>query len=142
LSITQDILNGLIEFYGTTNVNELIDEMGIIVIRRDFPDGTKGKFFRDYLGIEYIMVSSGLDHHEEICVLAHELGHAVLHTDLSIEYLYGVTQVKNKYEVQADKFASALLLCDIDIDELEGLTTKEISCHLGVPENLIAYKFG
>jgi|LGOV01.1.fsa_nt_gb Zn-dependent peptidase ImmA (M78 family) len=138
----KNILNGLIEFYETRDVNELIDSLGIILIKKDLSLGIKGKFLRDCWGTEYITISPDLELQEERYVLAHELGHAILHTDLSTEFLYGTHQVKNKFEIQANKFAAELLISDeIDIYELENMDTRKISSYLEVCEDLVEYKF-
>lgn len=51
-------------------------------------------------------------------------------------------QIKNKYEIEADRFAAELLIEDnLDSKEFSQLNVEQISWCLCVPEKLIIYKF-
>ncbi|WP_278246357.1 ImmA/IrrE family metallo-endopeptidase [Metaclostridioides mangenotii] len=59
-----------------------------------------------------------LDEHEERCVIAHELGHVMLHRSSYICYLKNYTYSDtNKLENEANEFASELLITDGEIKE-------------------------
>ncbi len=80
---------------------------------------------------------------EKKYICAHELGHALLHTEMSISFfIENSLQVKNKYEIEADKFAAELLIGDNinDIDCSE-LNVEQICSSLCVPVKLMKYKF-
>lgn len=139
----KDIANGLIEHYGTRDVYELVDCLDIKLLKKHLCNNVNGRFFRDSTGNEYIFISEEVLPEEEKSIIAHEIGHAILHTNLSTVFnTSDFLQVKNKKELQADKFAAELLISDdIDIHEFEDMTTKEISNYLEVCEELIEYKF-
>ncbi|WP_312667773.1 ImmA/IrrE family metallo-endopeptidase [Tissierella praeacuta] len=139
----KDIVQGLIEIYETRNVYELVDLLNIGLIKRDLPTGIKGKFFRDLFDNEFIFVSNELSPQEEIQVIAHELGHAILHTELTASY-YTENHLLNKdqIEYQANKFAAELLMPnDVDFSIYDSMTIKELSCLFEVSEKLIELKF-
>lgn len=137
----KEIVMGLLEVYKTKNIYELLNQLEIILIKKHLPEGKKGRFFRDIFGNEYIYVSNELSDEEERIVIAHELGHLILHTHLNTSYYTdNHLLIKNKYEIQANKFAAELLITDdLDISEYE--TMKELSCNLKVTEELIRLKF-
>lgn len=139
----KNIVNGLIETYGTKNVYELISSLGITLIKKDLNNNEKARFFRDAWGNEYIYISSNLDEFEEKYILAHELGHAILHTHISSEYYYSSFVSKDKLEYQANKFAAELLINEeeLDMPELKNMTINQLACYLGLPKELIEYKF-
>lgn len=137
-----DVVNGLLETYETLNPFELCDFMDIKIIYSNLGKEIKGFFQRTPNDYEIIHLNSELVPEEKKYICAHELGHAILHTDLSISFFIENTlQVKNKYEIQADKFAAELLLYDIKSnDEIEGLTISQLSVYYGVPEHIIKHK--
>lgn len=76
-------------------------------------------------------------------ICAHEISHVILHTDMSISFfIENSLQIKNKYEIQADKFAAELLLYNIEFNQSEfnGLSISQLSAYFSVPESLIEIK--
>ncbi len=137
----KDVVDGLIELYQTRNVYELLSVLDIILIRIDLPDGEKGRFLRDMFNNEYIFISSNLTKQEEKIVIAHELGHLILHTSLTTSY-YNNNHllVKNKIEKEANIFAAELLIPDY-IETCEDTTFQQLACSLEVTEELIKVKY-
>lgn len=70
-------------------------------------------------------------------VIAHEIGHAVLH-DIEIRH-YGISKRGDKEEEEADYFALRLLDPDWDITEVEGYSSDEVATMLGVSERSVKY---
>lgn len=138
----REIVEGLIEIYETRNVYELLDVLEITLIKKELPPGKKGRFFRDMYGNESIFIADNLDPVEEKCIIAHELGHAILHVDISTHY-YSENEllVKSKLEIQANYFASELLIED-ELTKYKDLTIKELSYVLEATEELIIVKGG
>ena len=80
---------------------------------------------------------------EKKYICAHELGHALFHTEMSISFfIENNLQVKNKYEIEADKFAAELLIDD-NINEFDcsELNVEQIFSSLCIPVKLMKYKF-
>lgn len=136
-----EIVNGLIEVYRTRNVYKLLNLLEISLIRKQLPKNKKGRFLRDMLGNEIIFISNDLANEEEKMVIAHELGHLILHTHLSTSYYTeNILLNRDKLEIQANKFAAELLIPD-DVDISEGETVQQLACRLEVSEDLIKLKF-
>lgn len=139
----KNIVNGVTETYHTKNIYELINLLNITLIRKDFTNSKKARFFRNSFGDEFIFLDNNLSELEERYVLAHELGHAILHTNLSCEYFYFSKVNYDKVEFQANYFATELIIDDndIDLEFLKGKTINQLSSYFGVPEQMILYKF-
>lgn len=138
----KDIVKGLVETYGTSNPFELCSSLDIKILHSNLGHEIKGFFQRTSDDYEVLHLNTDLMPEEEKYICAHELGHAILHTDLSLQFfIENNLQVKNKFEIQADKFAAELLLNDIDELAIKDMTTEQLSCYFGVPKELIKYKF-
>ncbi|MEY8416712.1 ImmA/IrrE family metallo-endopeptidase [Tissierella praeacuta] len=139
----KEIIEGLIEVYGTRDIYKLLELLEVSLIRKEFKTKIKGRFLRNIFDDEFIFVSNKLSEKEEKIVISHELGHLILHTDLSTSYYTeNHLLIKNKYEIEANKFAAELLIPDdIDFSIYDSLTAKQLGCLLEVPEELVELKF-
>lgn len=125
----------------TGDVFELIDYFNINVIETDLGSSTLG-MYRYIKRNKFIFLNNDLEHYQKKFVLAHELGHAILHSDLNCFFLEKKTlYLKNKFEIEANKFAVELLVSDNDLKELEGYTIEQMSAILNIPSDLLKYKF-
>ena len=125
----------------TGDVFELIDYFNINVIETDLGSSTLG-MYRYIKRNKFIFLNNDLEHYQKKFVLAHELGHAILHSDLNCFFLEKKTlYLKNKFEIEANKFAVGLLVSDDDLKELEGYTIEQMSAILNIPSDLLKYKF-
>lgn len=142
MKLVKDIVCGLVETYSTSCPFELCQCLGIKIIKSNLGCEIRGFFQRTPQGYEFIHINSEINPAEMKYICAHELGHAILHTDLSLGFFIENTlQVKNKYEVQADKFAAELLV-NIDLTEVtETINIQQLSSILCVPAKLIKYKY-
>jgi len=137
----KQIVNGLIEMYGTRDVYELSNYLEVTLIRKELFKNEKGRFFRDMFGNETIFISNNLSEEEEKIVIAHELGHLILHTDLNTSFYTENHLInKNKLEIEANRFAAELLIPD-DVEIYENETISQLACRLNVTEDLIKLKF-
>lgn len=133
----------LIETHGTSNPFLLCDYLDIKIIKSNLGNEIKGFFQRTPSGHKIIHINSSIDENEMKYICAHELGHAVLHTNVSIAlFIENPLQIKNKYEIEADKFAAELLI-DIETDAhyYKDMTIKQLSFIFHVPVDLLKYKY-
>lgn len=139
----KDIVSGLLENYGTLNPFELCECLNIKIIKSNLGKEIKGFFHRTPEGYEVIHINSEACEHEMKYICAHELGHAILHTSISLRFfIENSLQVKNRYEIQADKFAAEILINHEINDEIYGeLNIEQLSSTFCVPSKLIKYKF-
>lgn len=139
-----DLIVGLVELYGTRNIYELYQQLDIQVIKlnRDhiFLKKSEAMYQRNYFDEEIVFVRDDLEHQYEKFILAHELGHALLHTQI-VQAAYNKNLVnKGRLEKQADYFALKLLQIEIDTVEYEGYTIQQIASDLYVTkESLEVY---
>lgn len=134
---------GLMDYYGTNNIYELYANLQIEIVW--FPadniilQGKDAVYYRDFQGREIVYLQEGLKVEYEKFVLSHELGHAILHTDLlQAAYSQGMMN-KGKLERQAHYFAVKLLDITIDPVEHANLSSEQIAGALYVVEDCLEY---
>lgn len=90
-----------------------------------------------------IHINSDVSHDQQVIICAHELGHSILHPDLSTPFLKENTLFSiDKLELQANKFMVQLLVDDQNLKEhlRGGYTRYQIGNLNRLPERLIEYK--
>ena len=141
-----DVLRKLKKKYGTLDIYELCERMGILIHYYPMGKGLKsGKgFFTRQAQIKVITVNSDLPEIVRRFVIAHELGHAVLHYDPCIQMfrdmvLFDETTVT---ELEANLFAAEILLEDEEVIGLlrDGSSFFETAAVLNVPAELLDFK--
>ncbi|MBV4426486.1 ImmA/IrrE family metallo-endopeptidase [Clostridium tyrobutyricum] len=133
----------LIQKYGTRDPEKIINYLGIDLRYEDIGEKAKG-FYISLVTNKYIVINNKLDEHEKNIVLAHELGHALLHYHKSTCYLREYTLFpRGRIENEANKFAAELLIDEKNIEKcyIEGMSINQLSCYYGVPKQLVEYKF-
>lgn len=137
----RDIVIGLIELYGTNDVFELCDYLDINIIEKENLK-FESYFNRNLYGDEFIYISNNLDIKKKRELIAHELGHAILHTDLAVAYYNNSLLNKPKIEKEANEFAAELLVQDEDLNSciFDNQTVEELAYCLEVSENVVKYK--
>lgn len=128
--------------FKTTNIFELIDFLNIEVIETDLGSKTLG-MYRTIKRNKFIFLNNNLGYIEKKFILAHELGHAVLHSSVNCFFLENNSFfVKNKIEREANEFSAELLIDDVELKDLlcSSYTTAQIAALMEVPESLILYK--
>ena len=134
------VINKLVKKYGTRNPFTLADELGIIVQFADIK--SLCGFYTPLKRQRVILLNSQLrnDENEKYlnAVMAHELGHAILHRDSQCYFYSDRTFfLKSKPEVEANTFAAELLISDEDIFEHQSYTTAQLSRVTGYEERLV-----
>lgn len=126
------IVEGLIESVGSHKLKDILDSLGIKLIQRN---GITTEYLNKN-GKQIIYLDSSI--HEEIkhFVLAHEIGHAILHDEEIIQYS-PFDIVRSRIEREADYFAFKLL--GKAIDPIYEFTAEQYAMELGVSEEVVEY---
>lgn len=89
----------------------------------------------------YIFLNNELDEHESYLVMAHELGHAIMHRHKNCYFIKNQTLfLTSKIELEANMFAVELLIPDDVFVENRDYTLEQLSILTGYNENLIELK--
>lgn len=135
-----EIVTGLIERACSRNLDDILSELEIRLYR---VDSTRPILQGDYAmyiqsdRADRIYLSRDCPEEEKPFILAHEIGHAVLHSDSVRKY--GIPKRGDKEEEEADYFALRLLGTDWDVTEVEGYSSEEIAKMFGVSERSVRY---
>lgn len=135
------IVKALIRKYKTNNVYELADYLGIILIISPLGGTCAGSYM--YINRRRtVFLNSVLSEHERILVLAHEIGHAVLHKKTNCYFMKNKTLFLTcKIEREANIFASEFLIRDDILNDYEGYTLNEIAKSENILPDLLKLKF-
>lgn len=137
-----EVVNGLLEMYETNDPFELCDYLDIHVIIHDLGEKIQGFIQRSPYGDEILHINSRLESQMQKYICAHELGHAILHPDLSLGfYIEHPLLVKNKVEIQADKFAAELLIPDDILEKYPDFTLEQVAAAENIHLELLKLKF-
>lgn len=136
-----NILTGLSDMYRTKDIYDIYSYIGIRIIKIEKNNillkNNESLYYRNYLDEEIVLIRNDLSSGYEKFILAHELGHAVIHTDL-LEAAFNKSLVnKSKFEKQANYFALKFLDININCSEFHDLTLKQISSYLEIPYNIL-----
>ncbi len=131
---------------GETDIRSLCGSMGILISQADLgtgPDCIKGFFLRNSR-IPVITVNCRLPEAVQRFVLAHELGHAVLHSRGEIRYFHEgrLFADSSPMEKEANLFAAELLAEDRDVQALigSGISFFAVAARLKIPPELLEFK--
>jgi Zn-dependent peptidase ImmA (M78 family) len=100
----------LIKKYNTSNIKEFVDHLDISIEYQDFKAKTLDSRLMIVDSKGYIFVRSDLDYAYENFLIAHELGHYVLHFDKDISFNFIRRVYKTRLEREANEFAIRLLM--------------------------------
>lgn len=143
LSWIDEYVDGIIEYCNSRDIFEILSSLGISIYRVCCNDsvlqGNDAMYIRSYFNIEVVFIRDDLPYQYEKFVLSHELGHALLHTEIAAAAYNNKLINKGKLERQADYFALRLLDITIDKDYYEGFTLEQIAHELCVTEECLAY---
>lgn len=134
----------LIQKYGTRDPEKLAKELNIMIKKIPFKSPRTKGLFKKELGRKFIVINSNLDEFSQKIVMAHELGHALLHSSKLTHYIHEYTLFpRGKYEIDANKFAAELLIDEKDMDkhQFQNMSLNQVSSYFGVPNELVEYKF-
>lgn len=132
------IVNRLVRFHKTRDPFEMIKGMNVILVYYPL-EGVRG-FYQYFQRNNIIYLDERLSEIDKNFVLAHELGHMILHKKSNAIFMDTRTHFNtNKYENEADLFAISLLVSDDDILEYIfcGYSANQIARITGYHEKLI-----
>lgn len=134
-----EIIYGLVEVVGSSNIYDIIDHLRIKVFTLNHENtilqGNEAVYTR-FGALEIIYISDRITKSKEF-ILAHEVGHALLHVE-EMEVYFNPLLNKGKLENEANYFATKLLYKDLVIED--GIETKQqLADSLGVNEEVINY---
>lgn len=114
----RDYVERIVKKYKTRSPYELIDSMGI-VLHRDELGSVLGYYYMAYrtkhIVLNNILIPQSPD---ERYVLAHEIGHSVMHPNANTPFLRTNTYLSiDKMEIQANCFSMEYLISDDDLYE-------------------------
>ena len=130
----------LIKRYGTADPFSLAQELNIIVL--NVPLGELQGFYMYLKKHRTVFLNSNIeDLNLRRVILAHEIGHALLHTKINCYFMQKNTLLNtSRYEIQANCFAAELLIPDSLILENPGMCKEQLACIAGVTSELVNYK--
>lgn len=131
-------VNRLVRFYKTRDPFEMIKGMNIILV--NYPlEGVRG-FYQYFQRNNIIYLDEKISDSERRFVLAHELGHMILHKKSNAIFMDTRTQFNtSKYEQEANLFAMELLLPDQILTDYitDGFSVEQISRITGYYKSLV-----
>lgn len=137
-------VDGVIEHCCSRNIFEIYDTLNIIIKRVDKDDillqGNEAMYIRNFQGSEIVFIRDDLPYQFTKFILAHELGHAILHAEI-VQAAYNSKLLnKGRLEKEADYFALKLLGITFDAVDYEGFTVEQIAAAENMPKRFIILK--
>ena len=87
-----------------------------------------------------VFLNENLDEQEQRFVMAHELGHAILHPRQNCYFIRNKTFLSaDRIEIEANTFAIELLVPDTEIIENSNLTLGQLARLTGYSEDILRY---
>lgn len=131
----QRLIAYYVKKFNTRNPFEIADCLGILYQIGNIGCSGCYMFLKNH---RYIFLNRDLPEHELKMVMAHELGHAILHRKENCYFIKNKTLLLNsKNEIEANTFAAELLIPDEIILENCNLTTEQFSRLLGYEQALV-----
>lgn len=135
------VVENLRKKYKTKCPYELANYIGILIITQ--PIGETLGMYKYINRNKVIFLNSNLTEDERRYVLAHEIGHAILHPRSSCFFTNTKNLNKLKKEYEANLFASEFLINFDNIDSFytQGYSIGQLASYYRVPSELIEFKF-
>lgn len=122
--------------FGTSDPFEIAKQLHIEVQIGDI--GSKCGCYMYLKRHKCIFLNENLEEHEMTLVMAHELGHGIMHPRENCYFIKHKTLLLNsKNEIEANKFAVELLISDDFLEENKDFTIEQISRMLGYHKRLV-----
>lgn len=126
----------LVHFYKSNDPFEIVRGMNVIVVYYPL-EGVRG-FYQYFQRNNIIYIDERLPDHEKRFVLAHELGHMLLHKKSNAIFMDTRTHFNgDRFEQEADLFAMTLLLSDQFLYVHHDYTVEQLARFTGYHQELI-----
>lgn len=137
-----ELVQKIVKKYKTTNPFAICEQKNIDILYDDLEPDVRG-FYQYYKRKSMVHLNCNISEEEQRIVLAHELGHAIMHKGYNCIFLSRHTYMtKDIYEYQANKFAASLLLPDIVPEEYQNMSSQQLAMVYRVPVEFIEMKWG
>lgn len=128
-----------IKKYDTRNPFELANCLNVEV--QHGPLGSQAGCYLFLKNHKCIFLNENLNENERSLVMAHELGHAIMHRKENCYFIRNKTLLlTSKNEIEANMFAAELLIPDSIILENPGMTKSQIARLAGYDEKIMDFK--
>jgi Predicted Zn peptidase len=131
-------IRNLIKKFDTNNPLEIAEQLNIMILYEDL-ENLNG-YYSCLLNRKFIHINNKLTKHMKKFVIAHELGHALLHENNNTPFIKYFSFINiNRLENEANIFAVNLLISDEDIESYKfaEYTVEQIAMICGLPKELI-----
>lgn len=133
------IANELAEKYHTRDPFALADCLNVLY--REHYLGSMSGYYLSYRGEKCIVINSEIDNAcQKKVVMAHELGHAVLHENNYCMFYSETLLSRSKPEREANEFAAEFLIPDYIFYEYPGYSKRQIANIFGYEGKIVDYK--
>lgn len=130
------IVTDLVREYGTRNPMEISEKLNVLCFCENL--GKLNGYYASVFNVQSIHVNERLSPMRQNVTCAHELGHVIMHPNLNVSLMRNTTFMNvDKYEKQANIFASYLLITDECLAEFKGYTIEDIAKIHDIPINLL-----
>ena len=121
--------------YNTRNPFELARYLNVQVVSGDM--GSRAGCYMFLKNHKCIFLNDNLDENEKMLVMAHELGHAIMHRKENCYFIRNKTfLLTSTNEIEANKFAMELLISDEFLTEHSRYTIEQLSRMTGYHQKL------
>jgi len=135
----KELVDQLIKEHETRDPEIIAKNLGIQVLYEEL--GKINGYFNIVLDIPFIHINQNLSKERQLFILAHELGHALLHVDSNTLFLMNYTyQSVAPMEVEANRFAVLLIFSDEFVEEHKHLSVYDLSKIYQVNDELMEYR--
>jgi Zn-dependent peptidase ImmA (M78 family) len=131
----------IVDRYGTNCPAEIAEKMDIEIVIPYLPSSRMLGLFTNMENQKVIICNGILTPEFQKVILAHELGHAVMHSSMNMFFIRDHTLFPaGKFEYQANTFAAEMLITDELLHKYKGYTISEIASIENIHPKLFRYK--
>lgn len=126
--------------HNSSNPYKIAKEKGILIIYEEL--GSINGYYNMIYRQKQIHINCSLNEYEKKITAAHELGHAIMHPNANTPFLKNSTFLSvDKLEIEANKFAAELLICDDEVNNYHEYTIEQIAYSLNLNKELVNLKY-